>query len=216
MKQRLPDNCLPAPELLPKIVLPPSMQYPAQLNACRELLDQNMAAEYGRRPAIYFQGRTICFDELAGLVESFSASLLELGLVPGDRVLLRFWNQPEFIIAWLAVLRVGGIVVATMPLLRSRELRKVMADCHPAFAITQEDLWDELEPALSSCPTTQVIFRGGRHKAAVSWDELLSHPQRCPAHDTEAENIALLAYTSGSTGEPKGTIHTHGDVLGFR
>src|SRR5947208_1689326 len=137
MKQRLPENCLPPGELLPELALPPEMRYPAQLNACAELLDRNLTAHNGGRPAIYFRGRTIGYDELAGLVESFASSLLDLGLVPGDRVLLRFWNQPEFIIAWLAVLRVGGIVVATMPLLRSRELGKVLADCQPAFAITQ-------------------------------------------------------------------------------
>ena len=213
MKQRLPANCLPSPETSPQLILPPDLQYPARLNACQELLDRNLAAQYGRRPAVYYQGRIICYDELAGLVESLASSLLDLGIEPGDRVLLRFWNQPEFIIAWLAVLRVGGIVVATMPLLRSRELGKVLADCQPSFLVTQEDLWSEVEPALPSCPAAKVIFRGARRKDAINWDEMIARPQRCPARDTEAENLALLAYTSGSTGEPKGTIHTHRDIL---
>ena len=213
MKQRLPENCLPPLELWPEIVLPAGMQYPPRLNACVELLDHNIAAVRGARPAIYHQGRTITFAELVASVETFAAALLDLGLEPGDRVLLRFWNQPEFIIAWLAVLRVGGVVVATMPLLRARELGKVIADCEPAFFLCQDDLWPDLEHALPIASSARVIVRGSAQSGTSNWDELLARPQRCPASDTDSDNIALLAYTSGSTGEPKGTIHTHRDIL---
>ncbi|MBI4442306.1 MAG: benzoate-CoA ligase family protein [Acidobacteria bacterium] len=213
MKQRLPENYLPPPQDQPEIILPPDLHYPAKLNACAALLDSNLAAQRGRRPAVYHQGGAISYEELAGSVETFAASLLDLGLTPGDRVLLRFWNQPEFLIAWLAVLRVGGIVVATMPLLRSRELGKVMADCAPTFLLCQEDLWPEMETAWPACPSARAIVRGQRQSDCLSWDELLTPSQRCPAGDTEADNIALLAYTSGSTGEPKGTLHTHRDIL---
>jgi 2-aminobenzoate-CoA ligase len=213
MKQRLPENCLPAREAGPKIILPPGMQYPARLNACEELLDRNLASGRGSRPAIHHQGRVVTYQELAASSETLAAALLDQGLVPGDRVLLRFWNQPEFVVAWLAVLRIGGIVVATMPLLRAREIGKILADCEPGFLMTQEDLWPEVEPALSACPSTRVIFRGRRQAGTLSWDELLARLQRCPVPETDAENLALLAYTSGSTGEPKGTIHTHRDIL---
>ncbi|HWP84284.1 MAG TPA: benzoate-CoA ligase family protein [Terriglobia bacterium] len=213
MKQRIPAGCLPPAELCPKLVLPEWMQYPPRLNACGELLDRNLAAGRGKQPAIRHQGRTISYEELASAVETLAAALLDEGLLPGDRVLLRFRNQPEFIIAWLAVLRVGGIVVATMPLLRSREIGKILADCTPAFLLTAEDLWEEVEPALPACPGVKVIRRGARRSGIIGWEELMARPQKCPVGDTEAETLSLLAYTSGSTGEPKGTIHTHRDIL---
>jgi len=214
MKQRLPENCLPSPDLLPELVFAlPELQYPQRLNACRELLEPNLEEQRRSRAAIYHQGRVVSFEELAERVEAFAASLLDLGLVAGDRVLLRFWNQPEFIVAWLAVLRVGGIAVATMPLLRARELASILRDCQPAFAVTQEDLWEEMEKALPAHPPAQIIYRGTKRTGTVNWDEVTGRPQKCPPAETEAENLALLAYTSGSTGEPKGTIHTHRDVL---
>src|SRR3990172_4393097 len=213
MKQRLPENYLPSREASPEIILPGDMQYPAQLNACQELLDRNIAAARGSRTAIYNKGGKLSYDELAGAVQTFAAALRDQGIVPGDRVLIRFWNQPEFVIAWLGVLRVGGIVVATMPLLRSREIAKILADCQPSYLLTQEDLWGEVEPALPACPSTRVIFRGGHRSGLLNWDELMARPQKCPVSDTEAGNLSLLAYTSGSTGEPKGTIHTHRDIM---
>jgi len=214
MKQRLPEHCLPLSDSLPELVFTlPELQYPPRLNACQELLDRNLEAPRRSRPAIYHQGRVVSFEQLAERVEAFAASLLDLGLVAGDRVLLRFWNQPEFIIAWLAVLRVGGIVVATMPLLRARELVSILRDCQPALVVTQEDLWEEIEKALPAHPAAQVICRGARRPGTVNWGELTSRPQKCAPAETEAENLALLAYTSGSTGVPKGTIHTHRDIL---
>jgi 2-aminobenzoate-CoA ligase len=213
MKQNLPADCLPPQQLWPERILPPDLRYPARLNACEELLDRNLEARRGRRAAVYHQGRVLSFEELAASVETFAASLLDLGLKAGDRVLLRFWNQPEFVIAWLAVLRVGGIAVATMPLLRARELAKVLADCEPSFLVCQEDLWDELDKSLPACPSALVILRGARRSGAMSWDELMARSQKCAVADTEAENLALLAYTSGSTGEPKGTMHSHRDIL---
>lgn len=213
MKQRLPENCLPPREAAPEIILPSDLRYPTQLNVCQELLDRNLAAGRGPCPAIYHQRRTISYEELISAVETLAAALRDQGIVPGDRVLIRFWNQPEFVIAWLAVLRVGGIVVATMPLLRSREIGKILSDCQPSFLLTQEDLWQEVEPALPASPATRIVFRGARKSGVMNWDELMAHPQNCPVSDTEAENLSLLAYTSGSTGEPKGTLHTHRDII---
>lgn len=213
MMQRIPEHCLPPEELQPKIILPEGISYTARLNACGELLDRNLVAGRGQRPAIYHGGLTITFEELAQAVQTLAAALKQEGFVPGDRVLLRFWNQPEFVIAWLAVLRLGGLVVATMPLLRSREIGKILADCQPSFLLTQDELWKEVEPALPASPSTKVICRGTRRAGILDWDELMATPQRCPAEDTVAENFSLLAYTSGSTGEPKGTLHTHRDIL---
>ena len=214
MQQRLPSGCLPPPDLLPdRIFQIPELEYPPNLNACRELLDRNLGGKQGDRPAILSQNRVISFKELSLLVETLAARLLDLGLAPGDRVLLRLQNQPEFIISWLAVLRVGGIVVATMPLLRSRELGAIVADCSPAFLVTQEELWEEAGRVLPALPSCKIIICGGSKEGVLSWRDLLARPEKCTAAETAAEDLALLAYTSGSTGEPKGTIHTHRDIL---
>src|SRR4030095_9555921 len=101
MKQRLPEHFLPPPEASPKIVLPSDMHYPPQLNACQALLDKNLEAGRGSRTAIHQQGRPISYEELGSAVETFAAALRDQGIVLGDRVLIRFWNQPEFVIAWL-------------------------------------------------------------------------------------------------------------------
>lgn len=214
MDQRLPPGCFPPAALLPEFIFAlPELHYPANLNVCRELLDRNLSGQQAARPAILFAGRMIPYGELAQSVETLAAALLDLGLLPGDRVLLRFQNQPEFIISWLAVLRVGGIVVATMPLLRSRELGAIVADCAPAFFITQQELWDDASAVLAAHPSCKVILAGSKQPGTRAWAELLANPQKCPPRETGAESIALLGYTSGSTGEPKGTIHTHRDVL---
>ncbi|MBI4443625.1 MAG: benzoate-CoA ligase family protein [Acidobacteria bacterium] len=213
MKQRLPEDCLPVAGSRPELIFTiAELQYPARLNACQQLLDRNVA-QRGGRAAILYQDRSITFDELHAQVETLAAALLDQGLTPGDRVLLRFWNQPEFIVAWLAVLRIGGIAVATMPLLRSRELETILGDCQPAFVITQEDLWGEVSKALPAHPSVKAILRGAQQKGSVRWEELMARPQKCPPAETDAESLALLAYTSGSTGVPKGTIHTHRDIL---
>ena len=195
MKQRFPENYLPSPELCPQLIFPEGMQYGPRLNACQELLDGNLRAGRASRPAIYYQGRTISYDELAGAVETAAAVLLDEGLVPGDRVLLRFWNQPEFVITWLAVLRIGGIVVATMPLLRSRELGKILADCTPAFLFTQDNLWEEVERALPASSSMKIIYRGAQRSGTISWDELLKRPKKCPVGNTESEGVESIRVT---------------------
>ena len=214
MDQRLPPGCFPPAAHLPEFIFDlPELRYPAKLNVCRELLDRNLDGKQAARPAIFFAGREITYGELAQSVETLAAALLDLGLLPGDRVLLRFQNQPEFVIAWLAVLRVGGIAVATMPLLRSRELGAIVTDCAPAFFLTQQELWDDASDVLAPNPLCKVILVGSKRPGTHAWAEILAKPQICLPRETDAESIALLAYTSGSTGEPKGTIHTHRDIL---
>ena len=214
MRQRLPSGVLPGRDALPELIFTlPELQYPPRLNACRELLDSNLADDRDPRTAIFCHGGSITYDELSQSVETLAASLLDMGLVAGDRVVLRFQNRPEFVISWLAVLRVGGIVVSTMPLLRSRELAAIVADCTPAFFLTQEELWPDAEAVLAVHPDCKVIVSGGSHAGCIPWDAVLNGQKKCPPAETAAEDIALLAYTSGSTGEPKGTVHTHRDIL---
>src|SRR5579885_923111 len=205
ISQKLPSDCLPHRSLYPELKFDiPALQYPPRLNACRELLDANLDAGRGGRTAIYYRDGTLSYDDLSQSVQTLAAALRELGLVPGDRVVVRFQNRPEFIISWLAVLRVGGIVVATMPLLRARELGAIVADSNPVFFLTQEELWDEAATVVSERQACTVVLTGAPRQGCISWADLVAHPKGCPPADTSAEDVALLAYTSGSTGEPKG------------
>ena len=145
MKQRVPSACLPPEGTEPELIFTlPELQYPAQLNICRQLLDCNLEAGRGNRPAIFFRGRTTSFDELSAAVQSFSASLLDLGLVPGDRVLLQLLESARVhhCLVGLPPCRVGGIVVATMlSFAVPRTWPKSSPDSRPAFVISQEDLF---------------------------------------------------------------------------
>ena len=188
MDQNLPPGCLPPRELWPeRIFTTPELQYPDQLNACRELLDANITAGRGARPAILYNNQIITYSDLCARVQTLAGALLEMGLTPGDRVMLRFANHPEFIITWLAVLRIGGICVSTMPLLRARELGAIANDCAPAFLFTESDLWDEAEKIIRPGVFRHVVVAGEKKNGAKSWDEVMATPRSCPAADTAAE-----------------------------
>ncbi|MCS6805396.1 MAG: benzoate-CoA ligase family protein [Acidobacteriota bacterium] len=204
---------LPPPDQWPDFLPLPGVVYPDHLNASVALLDENVHQGRGQRVAIYWERQAITYGQLLDQVARFAASLLEAGIRPGDRVLLRLPNRPEFVIAWLSILRIGAIAVATMPLLRSRELITILDDCRPRLAICQDELLEELERAVSASSGVTLLVVGstnGRHARFEDW--LNRAPSAQPAN-TRADDIALLAYTSGSTGIPKGTIHFHRDVL---
>lgn len=204
---------LPPPEDWPDLLPAPGVTYPEFLNASVELLDANVEQGRGDRVAIWHGQETITYAELRDRVERFTAALAGAGISGGDRVLLRLSNTPEFIIAWLSILRLGAVAVATMPLLRARELKSILADSGARLAICQDSLVAELEEALVEFPHTRLVVAGsdvGPHARFQQW--LRASPDVSPAQ-TRSDDIAILAYTSGSTGEPKGTIHFHRDIL---
>jgi 2-aminobenzoate-CoA ligase len=163
--------------------------------------------------AIRFGSEAITYAQLLDRVERFTTSLAGTGIGKGDRVLLRLPNTPDFVIAWFSILRLGALVVATMPLLRARELKTVLQDSGARLAICQDGLLEELEKAIVEFPDVQLVVSGssvGQHASFQDW--LKPTPTVEPAK-TRRNDIALLAYTSGSTGVPKGTVHFHQDLL---
>lgn len=204
---------LPPPEDWPDLLPVPGVTYPEFLNASVELLDANVKQGRGDRVAIWHRREAITYAELLDRVERFTAALAGAGISLGDRVLLRLTNTPEFIVAWLSILRLGAVAVATMPLLRARELKSILADSGARLAICQDSLLEELQEALVEFPQTQLVVTGsdvGPHARFQDW--LQAAPTVPPAH-TRSDDIAILAYTSGSTGEPKGAIHFHRNLL---
>ena len=207
---------LPHPERLPERVYTlPEVRYPVRINVARELLDRNAEGDRAHRPAIFFGDQVLTYGELARRVNRLGHALKDLGLGTGDRLLLRMPNVPEWIVTWLACQKVGIVTVATMPMLRARELADVIGDAGTTAAVVWGGLRDELEKAQAHAPQLRQLIVAAQTRAGdTSWEGLLTRqPERLVAADTEANDVAMIAYTSGSTGIPKGCVHFHNDIL---
>jgi 2-aminobenzoate-CoA ligase len=205
------DNLPPKAEW-PELIFPlPELEYPERLNCATELLDR-MAARHPERPCVRATGLSWTYGELLEQANRIAHVLTqEMGLVPGNRVLLRAPNNPLLVAAWFAVMKAGGIAVTTMPLLRAKELTEVVTKAQVSHALCDGRLREELENALPNCPTLkQVVYwgDGGRLEALMA-DKSGSFQNL----DTASDDTCLIAFTSGTTGKPKGCMHFHRDVL---
>ncbi|HZB91981.1 MAG TPA: AMP-binding protein, partial [Stellaceae bacterium] len=212
------------------------LAYPKRLNAAVELLDRMVEKGFGARPCLRHEvviwkqiiepdgHHPVAYPETAAVVWTYAdlleranriANVLvtELGLLPGERVLLRDANTAMMAACWFAVLKAGGIAVATMPLLRARELRYIIDKAQVRYALAAADLAAELDAARAETATLQqlVLFRSERP------DGLEARMARQPASFanviTSHDDVALIAFTSGTTGAAKGTMHFHRDLL---
>ena len=219
---RFVHDRLPPPDHWPELRydLPELQALPQQLNVVQALFDRAFAAGHADRPLFRSDERTLSYAQARAEVNRFANVLAGLGLQPGNRVLLRGGNSIAMALAWLAVVQSGLIAVATMPLLRATELKSIIDKAQPSAALCDVKLQDELKAALAQGPDTTTmplcLFNTG--DAAVVLDHSLEALARhasdqaapCP---TSADDIALLAFTSGTTGSPKAAVHTHRDVL---
>lgn len=192
----------------------PSLQVPDQANLVQVLFERAAQAGHGGRPLLRSPTRTWTYAQAQDEVARIARVLVDgLGLVPGNRVLLRGGNTPEMALAWLAVVHAGLVAVATMPLLRARELSDVIERAQPAAALCDGRLLDELQAAQAQHPVLRAIVPFHTTPAA---NDLLVRAAGCaplPACPTAADDIALMAFTSGTTGHPKAPVHSHRDVL---
>jgi 2-aminobenzoate-CoA ligase len=197
----------------------PELDYPSRLNCAVELLDNAAHGEWRNGVALRWPGGSWSYGELSDTSNRIARVLTEdLGVVPGNRVLLRGPNCAMLAACWLAVVRAGGVVVCTMPLLRERELGFLADKAEIAVALTDARFAEECERAFarrkdgSERPGTRVVHFNS--DAAGSLESLLrGKPAEFNACDTSAEDIAIIAFTSGTTGEGKGTMHSHRDIL---
>jgi 2-aminobenzoate-CoA ligase len=193
----------------------PELQYPERINCATELLDRAIDRGWGERAAILApDGVRWSYRQLLDKANRIAGVLVEdLGLVPGNRVLLRGPNNLMLAACWFAVMKAGGIAVTTMPLLRARELTDIVTKAAISHALCDARLDAELSAALPMCPTLErVALFGGGGETEV--DALLQ--RKSPTFEnveTAAEDTCLIAFTSGTTGKPKGTMHFHRDVL---
>jgi len=189
------------------------LKYPERLNAAAEIIDVPTAAYGPDRPALKTpDGAVWTYGELRTRANQIARVLTEdLGLVTGNRVLLRSPNNPWTVAAWLGVLKAGGIVVTTMAALRARELGPIVAKTKPSIALVDHRCTDDVY-ALAGTAGLKVVAYGG--DAADDLTRLiLGKPGDFAAADTAADDVALFGPTSGSTGVPKITTHFHRDLL---
>jgi 2-aminobenzoate-CoA ligase len=207
---------LPAPQDLPECLFElPELQFPPRLNAAVALLGARVARGEGARPCIVgADGSTWTYAELKDRTDRIARVLVEdLGLVPGNRVLLRGANSPMLAACFLAVIKAGGIAVGTMPLLRAKELTTIVDKAQISHALCDARLAGELDQARAKCPTlrTVVHFNGGAGSALEQ--AAAAKPAGFEPHDSAADDICLMAFTSGTTGQPKAAMHFHRDLL---
>jgi 2-aminobenzoate-CoA ligase len=216
------DN-LPPPELWPTLLLDPDgsggdLSFPPQLNCVEALLDDWVARGEGGRLCVqgYAHGAEVrwTYADLSAEVSRIAHALIDdLGVLPGERVLLRGPNTPALAACWLAIVKVGAVAVATMPLLRARELGQVIRKAEVRYALCDERLLDELERARADCPTLTTLTPFLSH-APHALDTLAApKPTSFKATPTASDDVCLIAFTSGTTGEPKGTMHFHRDII---
>ena len=193
----------------------PELQIPDAANLVATLLGGAHARGWGERPLLRSPTRTLSYAQAEAEVNRIARVLTgELGLVPGNRVLLRGGNSVAMALAWLAVVKAGLVAVATMPLLRARELGDIIDKAQPTVALCDGKLLDELRTAQAGHPVLATIVPFNQDGVAGSLEARAARqPADFTACPTAADDIALLAFTSGTTGKPKAVVHTHRDVL---
>ena len=192
----------------------PELEYPQRLNCAVELLDRMVERGCGERVALITAEASCTYRQLLARANRIAQVLVEdLKLVPGNRVLLRGPNNPMMAACWLAVIKAGCVAVATMPLLRTKELRQIVDRAEVGAALCDARLLEELQPLLGDSRFLRrlLAFNDG---GADSLEALIEDKSGEFANvDSAADDVALIAFTSGTTGQPKGTLHFHRDVL---
>jgi len=193
----------------------PELKYPERMNCAVELLDRRVASGEGERPCLISPTESLSYAQVAERVNRIANVLTrDLGLLPGHRVLLRGPNNPMMVAAYLAVIKAGGIVVATMPLLRAKEIAYPITKAKIRLALCDHRLAEDMEKARPLAGELErVVYWGSGAPDAL--EALMAKPgyETFAACDTASDDVCLIAFTSGTTGEPKGTMHFHRDML---
>ncbi|MCE8514453.1 AMP-binding protein [Ruegeria pomeroyi] len=208
------DN-LPPPDQWPDFLLD-GFDYPEHLNVGVELTDAMVDKGFGDHTALIGNGRRRTYKELSDWTNRLAHVLVEdLGVKPGNRVLIRSANNPAMVACWLAATKAGAVVVNTMPMLRAGELAKIIDKAEITHALCDTRLMEELVTcAKTSKHLRTVVGFDGTSNHDAELDRLaLQKPVRFQAVATGRDDVALLGFTSGTTGDPKATMHFHRDLL---
>ncbi len=208
------DN-LPPPETWPDFLLT-GFDYPERLNAAVELTDRMVERGFGDHTALIGQGRMRTYKELADWTNRLARSLVEdLGLEPGNRVLIRSANTPAMVACWLAAVKAGGVVVNTLPDLQSDDLTTIIDKAEVKLALCDTRLMDALVTAAKTSRFLKtVIGFDGTANFDAELDRLaLNKPVLFEPIETGRDDVALIAFSTGATGAPRASMHFHRDLL---
>jgi 2-aminobenzoate-CoA ligase len=208
-------DALPPEDQWPDLLLD-GFDYPDRLNAAVELTDAMVARGFGDRTALIGNGRRRTYKELSDWTNRLAHVLVEdMDVRPGNRLLIRSANNPAMVACWLAATKAGAVVINTMPMLRAGELAKYVTKAEISHALCDTRLMDEmiLCAKTSDHLRTVVGFDGTANHDAELDRLALEKPVTFDAVQTAQDDVALIGFTSGSTGEPKGTMHFHRDLL---
>jgi 2-aminobenzoate-CoA ligase len=210
------DN-LPPQEQWPDFLLDrPEFSYPDFINVGVELTDRLVEQGLGDHIALIGADRRRTYRELSEWTNQIAQALVEdYGVRPGNRVLVRSANNPAMVAVWLAATKAGAVVVNTMPMLRATELTQIIDKAEIALALTDSRLVDDIEQAAAKSRFLKRVVRfdgGAAHDAELD-RAALAKPKTFEAVKTGRDDVALLAFTSGTTGKPKATMHFHRDIL---
>ncbi len=208
------DN-LPSQDMWPDFLLA-GFDYPERLNVGAELTDKMVENGFGDHTALIGNGRRRTYKELTDWTNKLARALVEnLGIEPGNRVLIRSANNPAMVACWLAATKAGAVVVNTMPMLRAGELSAIIDKAEISHALCDTRLMDEMATCAksSSFLRTVVGFDGTMNHDAELDRLALEKPVKFATVQTAQDDVALLGFTSGTTGDPKATMHFHRDLL---
>jgi 2-aminobenzoate-CoA ligase len=190
--------------------------YPDKLNVGVELTDAMVAKGFGDHTALIGNGRRRTYKELSDWTNRLAHALVEdFGIKPGNRVLIRSANNPAMVACWLAATKAGAVVVNTMPMLRAGELSKIVDKAQIIHALCDSRLLDELESCAATSETLKhvIAFDGTANHSSDLDCAALEKSVKFDAVQTGKDDVALLGFTSGTTGEPKATMHFHRDLM---
>jgi 2-aminobenzoate-CoA ligase len=207
------DNLPPEDMQPPFSFTLPELRYPDRLNCAAAFIDDHVAAGRGDAPCLLSPSEQWSYAGLQERVNRIANVLTrDHGLVPGNRVLIRSANTPMLVAAIFAVIKAGGVVVCTMPMLRAKELSYPLAKGEIGLALCDIRLRDEMDKAQAGATHPLKVAYWGE---GGTLDGLMALPgyEHFEAVDTAQDDICLIGFTSGTTGEPKGTMHFHRDML---
>jgi 2-aminobenzoate-CoA ligase len=216
---RFVHDRLPAPAQLPKMVYPlPELRIAAQANLVDSLFSQAARNGHAHRPLLRSDQLTLSYADALERVNRIAQLLIEdFKLVPGNRVLLRGGNSIAMALAWLGVVQAGLVAVATMPLLRAKELGDIIEKAQPTLALCDATLLGELQTAQAQSATLRTIIPFNLPNLMSEPGSLAALAAQKDGHfqpsPSSSDDIAMMAFTSGTTGQPKAAVHSHRDVL---
>jgi 2-aminobenzoate-CoA ligase len=192
----------------------PELQFPPQLNCATELLDRHISEGNGNRICVRAPGLSWTYADLQDKANRIANVLVQdMGVVPGSRVLLHAPNNPMMVACWFAVIKVGAIAVATMPLLRAKELKTVIDKAQIRHALCDFHLATEVQGAAQQCPSLQTICYFNDESTNGLDAAMARHSSLFANANTASDDTCIIAFTSGTTGVPKATMHFHHDVM---